>query len=170
MIFSETPLKNAFVVDVTEILDDRGFFAWGFWAREFEDHGLKPAVAQVNLSFSKKKRTIRGHHYRQAPATEAKPIRCFSGAIYEVIVDLRPCSPIYLQHFGIELSAQNKRTVYVPELFAHGYLTYDALAFYPASKFYTQGVENGIRYDDHALGVQWPIKFTTVSEKDTRWP
>ncbi|WP_171123186.1 MULTISPECIES: dTDP-4-dehydrorhamnose 3,5-epimerase [unclassified Ruegeria] len=172
MIFTETPLQGAFVVDLQEISDDRGFFARAFCAEEFEQHGLKPAVAQVNLSYNEKKGTIRGLHYQNAPAAEAKFMRCISGAIYDVIVDLRPESPTYHQHFGIELSAQNRRALYVPEMFAHGYLalTDGAQAFYSASEFYTPGVEGGIRYDDPSLGIQWPIKVSIVSEKDASWP
>ncbi len=172
MIFTETPLQGAFVIDLQEISDDRGFFARAFCAEEFERHGLKPTIAQVNLSFNEKKGTIRGLHYQQAPAAEAKFMRCISGAIYDVIVDLRPGSPTYRQHFGIELSAQNRRALYVPEMFAHGYLalTDGAQAFYSASEFYTPGVEGGIRYDDPALGIQWPISAAIVSEKDASWP
>ncbi len=172
MIFTETPLKGAFVVDLKEISDDRGFFARAFCANEFEEHGLKPAVAQVNLSFNEKKGTIRGLHYQQAPATEAKFMRCITGVIYDVIVDLRPDSPTFQQHFGIKLSAQNRRALYVPEMFAHGYLalTDGAQAFYSASEFYTPGVEQGIRYDDPTLDIQWPIPVTIVSEKDASWP
>ncbi len=172
MIFTETPLQGAFVIDLQEISDDRGFFARAFCAEEFERHGLEPTIAQVNLSFNEKKGTIRGLHYQQAPAAEAKFMRCISGAIYDVIVDLRPGSPTYRQHFGIELSAQNRRALYVPEMFAHGYLalTDGAQAFYSASEFYTPGVEGGIRYDDPALGIQWPISAAIVSEKDASWP
>ncbi len=172
MIFTETPLQGAFVIDLQEISDNRGFFARAFCAEEFERHGLKPTIAQVNLSFNEKKGTIRGLHYQQAPAAEAKFMRCISGAIYDVIVDLRPDSPTYRQHFGIELSAQNRRALYVPEMFAHGYLalTDGAQAFYSASEFYTPGVEGGIRYDDPALGIQWPISAAIVSEKDASWP
>ncbi len=172
MIFTETPLKGAFVIDLKEIEDDRGFFARAFCAKEFEFLGLKPAVAQVNLSFNKKKGTIRGLHYQDAPAAEAKFIRCISGVIYDVIVDLRADSPTYLQYFGIELSAQNRCALYVPEMFAHGYLALsnEAEALYSTSEFYTPGFEQGIRYDDPAVGVQWPIRVKIVSEKDASWP
>ena len=172
MKFSETPLKGAFVVDLEKISDDRGFFARAFCAREFEEHGLKPAVAQINLSCNEKKGTMRGLHYQAAPATEAKFMRCISGAIFDVIVDLRPDSPTYLQHFGTELSAANRRALYVPEMFAHGYLalTDGAQAYYSASEFYTPGVEHGLRYDDPALNIQWPMPVEIVSEKDAQWP
>ena len=172
MIFTETHLRGAYVVELQEISDDRGFFARAFCADEFENHGLKPGIAQINLSSNAKKGTVRGLHYQQAPATEAKFMRCISGAIYDVIVDMRPGSDTYLQHFGIELSAKNRRALYVPEVFAHGYLalTDGAQAFYSASEFYTPGVERGIRYDDPALNIQWPEPVVIVSEKDAGWP
>ncbi|MCA0929569.1 dTDP-4-dehydrorhamnose 3,5-epimerase [Ruegeria profundi] len=172
MIFTETHLRGAYLVDLQEISDDRGFFARAFCANEFEKHGLKPAIAQINLSFNEKKGTMRGLHYQQAPATEAKFMRCISGAIYDVIVDMRPDSDTYLQHFGIELSVENRRALYVPEMFAHGYLalTDGAQAYYSASEFYTPGVEQGLRYNDPALGIQWPQPVTIVSEKDAGWP
>ncbi|KUJ78790.1 dTDP-4-dehydrorhamnose 3,5-epimerase [Ruegeria profundi] len=172
MIFTETHLRGAYLVDLQEISDDRGFFARAFCANEFEKHGLKPAIAQINLSFNEKKGTMRGLHYQQAPATEAKFMRCINGAIYDVIVDMRPDSDTYLQHFGIELSVENRRALYVPEMFAHGYLalTDGAQAYYSASEFYTPGVEQGLRYDDPALGIQWPQTVTIVSEKDAGWP
>lgn len=172
MIFTETPLQGAFVLELKEIGDDRGFFARAFCAQELKDHGLQPVVAQINLSYNKRKGTMRGLHYQAPPATEAKLIRCISGAIYDVIVDLRPDSPTYMQHFGAELSAANRRAVYVPEMFAHGYLalTDGAEAYYSASEFYTPGVEGGFRYNDPALGITWPIEVEHVSDKDASWP
>ena len=172
MIFTETPLKGAFVVELKHIGDERGFFARAFCAKEFEDHGLKPSVAQINLSYNEKKGTMRGLHYQTQPATEAKFMRCITGAIYDVIVDLRPDSPTYRQHFGIELSAENRKAIYVPEMFAHGYLalTDGAQAYYSASEFYTPGVEQGLRYDDPALAINWPAPVQNVSEKDMQWP
>lgn len=172
MKFSETPLKGAFVVELQEVSDDRGFFARAFCAREFEEHGLKPVVAQINLSFNERKGTMRGLHFQQAPATEAKFMRCISGAIYDVIVDLRPDSPTYRRHFGLELSAANRKALYVPEMFAHGYLalTDGAQAYYSASEFYAPGVEHGLRYDDPALGINWPIPVENITQKDANWP
>jgi len=172
MIFTETPLQGAFVVDLKKIGDDRGFFARAFCAREFEEHGLKPMIAQANMSYNGQKGAVRGLHYQTAPATEAKFMRCIAGAIYDVIVDLRPESETYLQHFGVELSAENRRALYVPEMFAHGYLalTDGAEVFYTASEFYTPGVEAGLRFDDPALAIKWPIPVEIVSEKDQAWP
>ncbi|GHF06633.1 dTDP-4-dehydrorhamnose 3,5-epimerase [Aliiroseovarius zhejiangensis] len=172
MKFQETPLKGAFVVDLEEISDDRGHFARAFCADKFKTHGLKPEIAQINLSFNEKKGTIRGLHYQTPPAAEAKFLRCITGAIYDVIVDLRPDSPTFREHFGIELSATNRTAIYVPEMFAHGYLalTDGAQAYYSASEFYTPGVEGGLRYDDPALAIDWPIPVEVVSEKDASWP
>lgn len=172
MKFTPTPLAGAYVIALQEIGDDRGFFARSFCAKEFEDQGLVPAVAQMNLSFNHKAGTLRGLHYQLPPATEAKCIRCIQGAIYDVIVDMRPDSPTYLQHFGIELSAANRLALYVPDMFAHAYLTLtDGVeALYSVSEFYTPGVEAGLRYDDPALGIDWPHEIAVVSDKDRSWP
>ena len=172
MLFKETPLSGAFVIDLEEKPDSRGFFARSFCASEFEAHGLKPAVAQCNLSFNHRRGTLRGMHYQVARAAEAKLIRCTRGAIYDVIVDLRPCSQTYMQHFGVELSDENRCALYVPELFAHGYqaLTDGAEVTYQVSEVYTPGCERGLRYNDPALGIQWPIPVTVISDKDKAWP
>lgn len=172
MIFNKTPLEDAFVVDLEKLEDDRGFFARAFCAREFEEHGLKPVIAQGNLSYNHVKGTLRGMHYQRAPAAETKLVRCTAGAIWDVIVDLRPDSPSYMQHFGVELSAVNRRALYVPEMFAHGYLTLTdgAEVTYAVGEFYTPGVEGGFRYDDPALGIDWPVEVAVISEKDAAWP
>jgi dTDP-4-dehydrorhamnose 3,5-epimerase len=172
MIFEEAPLQGAFVVGLEERRDDRGFFARTFCAREFEDHGLKPVVAQANVSFNHAAGTMRGLHYQAPPAAETKLVRCTAGVIWDVIVDIRPGSPTYMQHFGIELSAANRRALYVPEMFAHGYLsmTDGAEVVYSVGEFYTPGVEGGYRYDDPALGIDWPMAVTVISEKDANWP
>jgi dTDP-4-dehydrorhamnose 3,5-epimerase len=172
MIFTETKLKGAFIVDVELLADQRGAFARTFCAQEFEQHGLKPTVAQCNLSFNHKAGTIRGMHYQIPPAAETKLVRCTKGAIYDVIVDLRPASPTYRQYIGVELSADNRRALYVPELFAHGYqaLTDGAEVVYQVGEFYTPGYERGLRYDDPAFGISWPLPVTVISEKDASWP
>ncbi len=172
MIFKETPLKGAFVVELEPFHDERGFFARAFCRREFEAHGLKPEVAQSNLSFSRKRGTLRGMHYQVPPASETKFIRCTRGAIYDVIIDLRPDSPTYLQHYGVELSAENRRAIYVPELFAHGCqtLTDDTEIVYLVSEFYTPGCERGLRFDDPAFKIDWPLPVEVISEKDRSWP
>jgi dTDP-4-dehydrorhamnose 3,5-epimerase len=172
MLFTETTLKGAFFVDLEHRTDDRGFFARSFCAHEFEDHGLKPTVAQCNLSYNHKKGTLRGMHYQIPPAAETKLIRCTQGAIYDVIIDMRPDSPTYMQHIGVELTADNRRALYVPEMFAHGYqaLTDGAEVVYQVGEFYTPGYERGLRYNDPVFNIQWPQPVTVISDKDANWP
>lgn len=171
MTFAETPLPGAYLVSIDKKADDRGFFARTFCAKEFEALGIKATVAQVNTCYNGKLGTVRGMHYQVPPATETKLIRCTRGAIYDVIVDLRPDSPTYLKHFGIELSADNYRALYVPEMFAHGYqtLTEEAEIVYVVSKFYMPGYERGLRYNDPKLKINWPMPVSLISEKDSNW-
>jgi dTDP-4-dehydrorhamnose 3,5-epimerase len=172
MIFSETKLPGAFIVELEKKPDDRGFFSRAFCAREFAEHGVKWQVAQANLSHNHTKGTIRGMHYQVPPATEPKFIRCIRGAVWDVIIDMRPESPTYLDHFGIELSADNYTALYVPDMFAHGNqaLTDGAELLYLVGEYYTPGYERGVRYDDPAIGIDWPIPVTIISEKDATWP
>jgi dTDP-4-dehydrorhamnose 3,5-epimerase len=172
MIFTETDLKGAFVIDLELKHDHRGFFARSFCAQDFEAHGLKPTVAQCNLSFNHKKGTLRGMHYQISPAAETKLVRCTKGAIYDVIIDMRPESPTFLQHFGIELTEDNRRALYIPEMFAHGYqaLTDGAEVVYQVGEFYTPGYERGLRHSDPFFNIQWPQEVTEISEKDSNWP
>jgi dTDP-4-dehydrorhamnose 3,5-epimerase len=172
MIFQETKLAGAFIVELDKKEDERGFFSRGFCAREFAEQGLSPQVVQANISFSHTKGTIRGMHYQVAPATEPKFIRCIRGAIWDVIIDLRPDSPTYLDHIGVELSADNRRAIYVPDMFAHGNqaLTDGAELLYLVGEYYTPGYERGVRYDDPAIGIEWPVPVTIVSAKDAAWP
>jgi dTDP-4-dehydrorhamnose 3,5-epimerase len=172
MKFTETNLPGAWVLDVEEISDDRGFFARTFCRDEFRAHGLSDVTAQCNLSFNHQAGTLRGMHYQLPPAAETKLVRCTRGAIVDVIVDLRPGSETYLQHVSVELSADNRRALYVPELFAHGYqtLTADAEVTYQVTEFYTPGYERGIRHDDPALGLEWPVPVDVISAKDAAWP
>jgi len=171
MIFTETKLKGAFIIDLELREDQRGAFARTFCANEFEAHGLKPTVAQCNLSFNHKAGTLRGMHYQVPPAAETKLVRCTQGAIYDVIIDMRPNSPTFMQHIGVELTAENRRSLYVPEMFAHGYqsLTDGAEVVYQVGEFYTPGYERGLRYDEPALGIEWPLPVTVISEKDAAW-
>ncbi|MBD3882961.1 dTDP-4-dehydrorhamnose 3,5-epimerase [Phormidium tenue FACHB-886] len=171
MQFTETKLKGAYIIDMEVRADDRGGFARAFCAKEFEEHGLKPIVAQANLSFNYKAGTLRGMHYQVAPACETKFIRCIKGAIYDVIVDMRPDSPTYMQYVSVELTAENRRALYIPELFAHGYqaLTDGAEVIYQVGEFYTPGCERGFRYDDPAFGIQWAMPVSVISEKDLAW-
>lgn len=172
MLFHETKLAGAFVLELEKREDHRGFFARAFCAREFCQHGLRADVVQANLSFSEKKGTLRGMHYQAPPASETKFIRCVRGAVWDVIVDLRPGSPTYLQHFGVELTSENRRAIYVPDLFAHGNqaLTDGAELLYLMGEFHTPGCERGVRYDDPAIGISWPLPVTALSEKDAKWP
>lgn len=170
--FVETPLAGALVIEPELLEDDRGGFARTFCAREFAEHGLSDVVAQANLSFNHREGTLRGMHYQLAPAAEAKLVRCTRGAIHDVIVDMRPDSPTYLDHFGIELSERNRTALYVPEIFAHGYqaLSDGAEVVYQVSEFYTPGQERGLAHDDPALGIEWPLPVSVISDKDRAWP
>lgn len=172
MLFAETPLAGAFLIDIEPRGDVRGFFARTFCQREFEAHGLSTAVAQSNVAYNERKGTLRGMHWQAAPATEPKLVRCTRGAIHDVIVDLRPGSPTYLRHFAVELSEENRRSLYVPDLFAHGYLTLTdrAEVTYLVGEFYAPGNERGLRYDDPALGIEWPAPVDVISDKDRAWP
>jgi dTDP-4-dehydrorhamnose 3,5-epimerase len=172
MLFVQTPLAGAFIIELEQKSDPRGFFARSFCMTEFEAHGLKPVVAQCNLSYNHRRGTLRGMHYQVAPATEAKLVRCTRGAIYDVIVDLRPDSPTYMQHFGAELTEENRKALYVPDMFAHGYLALSdgAEVTYQVSEAYTPGCERGLRFDDPALKIEWPIPVTVMSDKDRDWP
>ena len=171
MNFIETKLKGAFIVDAEPRGDERGFFARVFCQREFEEWGLETNVAQTNVGVSVKRGTLRGMHFQYPPAIEAKVMRCTHGAILDVIVDLRPESPTYLEHVAVELSSDSQRALYVPGRFAHGYQTLqDGTAIlYQASTFYTPSAESGLRYDDPRLAIAWPIPVTAVSGKDSNF-
>ncbi|HFQ94626.1 MAG TPA: dTDP-4-dehydrorhamnose 3,5-epimerase [Anaerolineae bacterium] len=173
MIFTETHLKDAFIIDLQKIEDERGFFARAYCQKEFAARNIKLNWAQANLAYSKKRGILRGLHFQKAPYAEAKLIRCIRGAMYDVIVDLRPDSPSYMQWLGVELTAENRRALFVPEGFAHGYLTLqdDTEAFYPTSQFYTPGAEGGVRWNDPAFAIEWPFTADLIiSEKDQNWP
>jgi dTDP-4-dehydrorhamnose 3,5-epimerase len=172
MIFTETELPGAYLIDVERREDDRGFFARAWCRQEFEAHGLIARVAQANISYNRRKATLRGLHYQLPPFAEAKLVRCTRGAIYDVIVDLRVDSPTYLRWLGVELTADQHRMLYVPEGFAHGFLTLEdhTEVTYQVSQFYTPAAERGIRYDDPALGIRWPLEVQVISEKDRSWP
>ena len=172
MRFLETALPGAYIIDIEAHADERGFFARGFCSDEFTEHGLNPAVAQTNLSFNARAGTLRGMHYQVPPAPEAKLVRCVRGAIHDVIVDMRPDSPTRLQWIGVDLSADNNRALYVPELFAHGFITLadDTFVTYQVSQPYTPGTERGLRHDDPALGIDWPAEVRVISDKDAAWP
>jgi len=172
MRFTPTRLSGAFILDPERREDARGHFARTFCRREFEAHGLKPDIAQANIAWNARKGTLRGMHYQVAPAAETKLVRCTRGALWDVIVDLRPDSPTFLEHVGVALSAENGRQLFVPELFAHGYITLadDTEAAYQVGEFYAPDAERGIRYDDPALGISWPVPVEVISDKDAAWP
>ncbi|MGE0444658.1 MAG: dTDP-4-dehydrorhamnose 3,5-epimerase [Vicinamibacterales bacterium] len=171
MIFRETALPGAFIIDLEPRQDDRGFFARTFCQQEFAAHGLKTTIAQANVSFNRHKGGIRGLHFQYPPAAETKLVRCTRGAIVDVIVDLRPESPTYLRHVAVELTAENRRALYVPERFAHGYqvLEDETETAYEVGEFYTPDAEDGLAYDDPRLGISWPLPATEISPKDRAW-
>jgi dTDP-4-dehydrorhamnose 3,5-epimerase len=172
MRFTETKLKGAFIVEIEKLTDVRGFFARCWCAKEFEARGLNSRVVQTNLSFNRKKATLRGMHYQIAPHQESKLIRCTRGAIYDVIIDLRPASPTYKQWTGVELTAGNYTLFFIPEDFAHGFITLadNTEITYQVSQFYAPGSEKGIRYDDPTFDIQWPLEVRVISDKDSNWP
>lgn len=172
MIFQRTPLPDAVLIQLEPHGDDRGFFARTWCQREFQEHGLDPRLVQCNLSFNRSKGTLRGMHYQQAPYGEAKLVRCVRGALHDVIIDLRPHSPTYKQYFGVELSAENRSALYVPEGFAHGFLTLedDTEVFYQMSQFYSAAHSRGLRWDDPAFGISWPAAVRVISERDRAYP
>jgi dTDP-4-dehydrorhamnose 3,5-epimerase len=171
MIFTETKLKGSYVIEIDPQEDNRGFFARAFCQREFADHGLKPTIAQANIAFNRGKGTLRGMHFQYPPAAETKLVRCTRGAILDIIVDLRPESETYLERVAVELTADNHRSLYVPERFAHGYQTLEdeTETSYQVGEFYTPGVEGGLLYSDPRLGLEWPLPVTEISEKDQGW-
>jgi dTDP-4-dehydrorhamnose 3,5-epimerase len=171
MIFTETKLKGAFVIDVERKEDSRGFFARAFCQHEFEARGLKPIIAQANIAFNRAKGTIRGMHFQFPPAAETKVVRCTRGAIIDIIVDLRPESPTFLEHVAVELTEDNYQSLYVPERFAHGYqvLRDSTDTSYQVGEFYTPGCEGGLKHDDPQLNLDWPLPLTVISDKDSVW-
>lgn len=171
MIFHETKLAGAYIVELDRKEDHRGFFARAFCRKELADLGITFEAVQANISHSSKKGTLRGMHYQGEPVSETKFIRCIKGAVWDVIIDMRPDSPTYLQHIGVELSSDNGRAIYVPDRFAHGNqaLTDDAELLYLMGGFYTPGNERGVRFDDPAVGIEWPLPVTVIDHKDQAW-
>ena len=172
MVFTETDLAPALIVDIEPHEDERGFFARSWCRQEFEARGLNSRLVQCNVSCNRRKGTLRGMHYQLAPCAEAKLVRCTSGAIYDVIVDLRPESPTFRRYFGVVLTAENHRALYVPEEFAHGFLTLtdDSEVFYQMSEFYEPAAARGVRWNDPAFGISWPEPVMIVSERDRTYP
>jgi dTDP-4-dehydrorhamnose 3,5-epimerase len=172
MIFRETTLSGAFVIDLDRRVDRRGFFARAFCQREFAEHGLEPVIAQANIAFNEKKGTLRGMHFQFPPAAETKFVRCTRGAILDIIVDLRPESPTYLHHVAVELTADNHLGIYVPQRFAHGYQVLEDATetSYQVGEFYAPTLEGGLLYSDPRLGLTWPLPVAEISPKDDAWP
>lgn len=172
MKFNPTPLAGAHTIELERRGDDRGFFARFFCEREFADAGLETRFVQINTSLTGKAGTLRGLHYQLPPAAEVKVVRCLKGALFDVIVDLRPDSPTYRKWFGAELTAENRVMMYVPRGFAHAFVTLapDTEALYLVSAFYSPDDERGVRWNDPAIGIDWPVAPVEISEKDRNWP
>jgi dTDP-4-dehydrorhamnose 3,5-epimerase len=168
MVFIETQLAGAYIIDLERREDSRGFFARAFCQKEFEAHGLKSTIAQANVAHNIKKGTVRGMHFQFPPAAETKVVRCTRGGILDIIVDLRPESPTYLQHVSVELNEENQRALYVPERFAHGYqvLLDNTDTSYQVGEFYTPNAESGLLHNDPRLKLSWPLPVSVISEKD----
>ena len=172
MIFQETPLPGAFVIEPERFEDERGFFARTWCRREFAERGLSTELAQCNTSFNTRQGTLRGMHFQVAPHAETKLVRCTRGAIYDVIIDLRPDSPAYRRWFAVELTAANLRQLYIPTGFAHGFQTLvdGSEVFYQISEFYHPDSVRGVRWDDPAFGIVWPLPVSVISPRDQAYP
>jgi dTDP-4-dehydrorhamnose 3,5-epimerase len=172
MRFIETALKGAFIIELEPIEDERGFFARSFCQKEFEKHGLNFHVVQCNISYNKKKATLRGMHYQVAPYEEVKLVSCIRGTIYDVIIDLRPDSHTYCQWFAMELSSEDYKILYVPKGFAHGFQTLEdnTVVFYQMSEFYHPECARGVRWDDPVFKIEWPLSNRVMSKKDLNYP
>ena len=172
MIFTETPLRGAYLVDLEKRGDDRGFFARAFCEKEFGAHGLVTRFVQANDSLSARRGTLRGMHYQLPPKAETKLVRCIRGALWDAILDLRTGSPTFGRWFGAELTAENRRMMYVPKGFAHGFVTLrdDTVVSYHLSRLRHHESEAGIRWDDPALAIPWPVSDPILSDRDRAWP
>lgn len=172
MIFTETKLLGAFVIEPEMHEDRRGFFARTFCREEFGAHGLDPAVVQCNTSFNRFKGSLRGMHFQAVPYSEVKLVRCTAGSVYDVIIDLRPASPTFKAYFAVELSSRNRKMVYVPKGFAHGFQTLEdnTEVFYQMSEYYCAEHSRGVRWDDPAFGIAWPAGERIIIERDRNYP
>ncbi len=172
MKFLSTPLAGAYVIELEPLEDERGFFARSFCQTEFRAHGLDPVIAQCNVSFNRKRGTLRGLHYQAEPHAEGKLVRCTRGAVWDVIVDLRKGSPTARQWYAAELTAENRRSLYIPAGFAHGFQTLvdDTEVLYQMSEFYHPDSARGVRWDDRTLAIRWPIKGAVISPRDRAFP
>jgi dTDP-4-dehydrorhamnose 3,5-epimerase len=172
VIFTETKLKDAYIIEIEKLEDTRGFFARSWCQKEFDKHGLVSTIVQANISWNKKRGTLRGMHYQIPPYEEVKLVRCSHGSIYDVIIDLRKDSPTYKQWLGVQLTADDHNLLYVPGGFAHGFQTLedDTEVVYQVSQFYTPGAEAGLRCDDTTFNINWPLEVRVISDKDRNWP
>jgi dTDP-4-dehydrorhamnose 3,5-epimerase len=172
VIFTETSLSGAFVIEPEPFADERGFFARTWCQREFAERGLETRIAQCSTSFNRKKGTLRGLHFQADPFTETKIVRCICGSMYDVIVDLRGDSPSFMRHFGVTLTPRNRRMVYVPSGFAHGFQTLEdeTEVFYQISEFYSPAHSRGVRWDDPAFNIQWPAADRIIADRDRNYP
>jgi dTDP-4-dehydrorhamnose 3,5-epimerase len=168
MIFTETKLPGAFIIELEKLADERGFFARTWCQQEFSIHQLNTRLVQCNVSFNKKKGSLRGMHYQTKPYEEAKLVRCTAGAIYDVIIDLRPDSPTFTQHTAVVLTARNYTMLYIPEGFAHGFLTLEdeTEVFYQMSTAFVPTAARGVRWNDPVFNIEWPIAVQVISERD----
>ena len=172
MIFKETKFKGLLVIEIEKNVDNRGFFARSWCAKEFEAHGIKKQIVQCNISYNALAGTLRGMHYQAAPHAEAKLVRCTAGAVYDVIIDLRPDSPTYKEWTSVELNAENRKIVYVPEGFAQGFITLkdNTEVFYQMTEYYTPEAARAVRYNDPAFNISWPIPVKVISDRDRDLP
>ncbi len=168
MIFTETKLKGSFIIDIEPLEDERGFFARSWDVHKFKQHGLNPRLVQCDVSFNKKRGTLRGMHYQAAPFAESKLVRCTMGAAYDVIIDIRSNSPTFKQWLAVELTAENHRALYIPQDFAHGFQTLvdNTEVFYQMSEFYHPECTRGVRWNDPAFGVEWALPVGSISDGD----
>src|ERR1700716_3838497 len=171
MRFTATKLAGACIIEPQLREDNRGLFARTYCAREFREQGLLDSFVQCNTSWNARKGTVRGLHYQLPPSSEVKLVRCTAGSLWDVIVDLRPDSPTYLQHVAVELSVRNRLALYIPEMFAHGFQALEDATevFYQMSDFYAPKLAKGVRYDDPKIGIQWPLPVTSISDQDLSW-
>jgi dTDP-4-dehydrorhamnose 3,5-epimerase len=172
MLFKETALKGAYLIEIQPLEDERGYFARSWCQREFEEHGLNSRLVQCDISYNRKKGTLRGIHYQAPPFQEAKLVSCLRGSIYDVIIDLRPESKTFMQHLALTLTSAAHNMLYVPEGFAHGFMTLadDTEVFYQMSEFYSPDHARGVRWNDPAFAVDWPQSVSVISERDANYP
>lgn len=172
MLFTETKIKGAYILEAERIVDERGFFARTWAQDEFVAHGLNPDLAQCNASYNHHKGTVRGMHWQEPPHAETKLVRCTQGGIYDAIVDIRADSPTYRQWVGVELTAENRRALYIPEGCAHGFQTLEDATevFYMITEYYAPAAARGMRWNDPAINLTWPLEITVISDRDAHYP